>query len=127
MNVGIIGSRERDSEADFNAVLAAFRALAAKSPVTCIVSGGCRRGGDRFAEVIADIYDLPIAIFYPDWKRDGRAAGFVRNGDIAKKSHDLIACVSAQRKGGTEDTIRKFEQAHSGKRAIIVDAEKGGV
>jgi len=35
-------------------------------------------------------------------------AGYIRNEDIAKFSHVLIACVNDDRIGGIEDTINKF-------------------
>ena len=72
-----------------------------------IVSGGCTKGGDRFAEMIAKYYGLSILIYYPDWNGDGKAAGFIRNTFIAKRCDVLIACVVKNGKGGTEDTIDK--------------------
>jgi hypothetical protein len=34
---------------------------------------------------------------------------YARNTQIAEKVSVLIACVASDRKGGTEDTIRKFQ------------------
>ena len=73
-----------------------------------IVSGGCPKGGDRFSEVIAKKYGIPILIFYPNWNKYGRGAGLVRNSDVANNSDILIGCVSKDRTGGSEDTIKKF-------------------
>lgn len=75
------------------------------------VSGGCREGGDRFAEIIARELGATITIHYPAWKRLGRPAGFIRNVKIALDADVLIACVAPGRTGGTEDTIKKFEAA----------------
>jgi hypothetical protein len=73
-----------------------------------IVSGGCPKGGDRFAESIAKKYGIAILIFYPNWGKYKKGAGFVRNVDIANNSDVLIACVAKDRTGGTEHTIKKF-------------------
>jgi hypothetical protein len=59
-----------------------------------------------------------ITIHHADWKRHGRAAGFVRNALIAADADVLIAVVAADRTGGTEDTVRKAEKL--GKRVILV-------
>ncbi len=71
-----------------------------------IVSGGCARGGDRFAEVIAKKYGLTIIIHYPDWEGYPKTAGFIRNKKIAEDANVLIACVSEDRTGGAEHTIK---------------------
>ena len=118
--IGIIGSRHRDSDADYQACLTAF--LQVCVPGDSIVSGGCPRGGDRFAEVIARGYGVPIKIHYAEWDKHGRSAGFKRNVDIARDADVLIAVVSADRTGGTEDTIRKAIAL--GKQVILVEQVK---
>lgn len=103
--IGIIGTRRRDSYKDFLEVYNKFREIYEKGD--WIVSGGCKKGGDRFAEIIANKLKITILIFYADWTK-GRGAGKTRNTYIAKVSDHLIACVSDDRIGGTEDTIEKF-------------------
>ena len=104
--IGIIGSRRRNSPADYNAVEAKFLELYEIGDE--IVSGGCPVGADRFAEIVAKKQQVPIKIYYAAWSRLGKSAGFARNCDIARDADVLIACVAADRTGGTEDTIRKF-------------------
>ncbi len=110
--IGIIGSRRRDSKNDEDEILGKFleivkdRGISHSDVLLC--SGGCPKGGDRVAELIGKRMGLPILIFYPNWKEFGRKAGFVRNTEIAMHSDILIACVAKDRKGGTEDTIKKF-------------------
>lgn len=105
--IGIIGSRRRDSSEDYKLVISVLRNLG-MNPGDSLVSGGCPRGGDRFAEVIAKKYGIPIKIHEAQWKLHGRKAGFLRNIDIARDADILVAVVADDRKGGTEDTIRKF-------------------
>lgn len=104
--IGIIGSRRRNEELDYQCVVHAFTQIYDDNDR--IVSGGCPQGGDRFAEVIAQTLGSPILIFYPNWDKFGKFAGFKRNSLIAENADVLIACVAGDRKGGTEDTIRKF-------------------
>ncbi len=108
--IGIIGSRRRNSNYDFIKVEGYFLTIHEKG--NTIVSGGCLKGGDRFAEMLSNKHSVPIKIFKAHWKKFGRAAGFIRNTDIAKFSTELIACVAKDRKGGTEDTIKKFKKFH---------------
>jgi hypothetical protein len=104
--IGIVGSRRRVSQADSDAIKGAFAKVYENGDR--IVSGGCRTGGDAVAESIARFEEVPITIHYARWKTLGKAAGFIRNGDIAQDADILIACVAADRTGGTEDTITKF-------------------
>lgn len=108
--IAIIGSRRRNSNYDFILVERCF--LDIYEEENTIVSGGCQKGGDRFAEMIAKKYDVPIKIFKAHWSTFGRAAGFIRNTDIAKCGTEVIACVASDRTGGTEDTIKKFKKFH---------------
>ncbi len=108
--IGVIGSRRRNSTNDLILVRDAIVELEedlGKDNIA-LVSGGCPKGADNFAELLAKQMGLSILIHYPDWTKHGKAAGFVRNGKIAGSSDVLIACVADDRKGGTEDTIKKF-------------------
>lgn len=108
--IGIVGSRRRDSDKDFDLVHKVFRDL--YNPGDTICSGLCPKGGDRFAVVLANEYDTLTLWFPAEWNKYGKSAGFRRNDDIAKNSDLLIACVAEDRKGGTEDTISKFVRFH---------------
>lgn len=119
--IGIIGSRRRDSEEDFHAVYNEFRKWYENGDKIC--SGGCPKGGDRFAEIIArklglteENGDLIIHRPKPVPKGSPRyiwaKAFYERNTLVARDSDVVIASVSPDRKGGTEDTLKKWSKFH---------------
>lgn len=114
--IGIIGSRRRHSLADLNLTRDAFVKVYESGDI--IVSGGCPKGGDYFAEVIAREMHIPITIHKANWSEYGRTAGFQRNTYIARDSDILIAVVSEDRTGGTEDTIKKYNKL--GKKDLVL-------
>ena len=116
--IGIVGTRSRNTFVDKNIVIRAFKAIYEEGDE--IVSGGCEEGADSFAEYIAKSMQVPIKIYYAKWKLHGKSAGFLRNTDIAKDSDILIACVSKDRTGGTEDTIKKFKKLKTKGKIILV-------
>lgn len=106
MIVGIIGSRRRNSKNDYHLTRDAF--VGVVEWCGSLVSGGCPKGGDKFSEILSKQMDIPIRIYEAEWHRYGKSAGFIRNTYIAEDADILIACVAKDRKGGTEDTIKKF-------------------
>lgn len=108
MTLGIIGTRRRNTEADFQETLTHFKIVTLCNKIDRIVSGGCPQGGDRFAEKLAVEFKIPITIHRAKWSTYGWSAGFIRNGRIAKDADLLLAVVAKDRKGGTEDTIKKY-------------------
>ena len=119
--IGIIGSRRRDTDKDYDLCLGVFNSVYEEGDR--IVSGACPKGGDRFAEIIAANLGLTeenggLILHRAQWDVHGRAAGFVRNTYIARDADIIIAVVASDRKGGTEDTIRKAEK--SGTKVVLV-------
>jgi len=119
MNIGIIGSRKRNSSSDFEKLLNILVEIDCSE--VNIISGGCKTGGDLFAEILAKVYFVPITIHHPNqenlktlmdsgisYKTAYAKVAYARNTLIARDSDILIAVVSPDRKGGTEDTIKKF-------------------
>lgn len=116
--IGIIGSRRRDSEHDLFLTTEAFRKVYNEGDWIC--SGGCPKGGDRFAIAIHKSFFTPYLEFPANWNKHGKSAGFKRNLDIAKASDVLIACVSEDRTGGTEHTIKEFIRLHGEEKLYLV-------
>ena len=117
--VGIVGSRSRDTVEDLFLVVNEFNKLEWQKEEIVIVSGLCPKGGDRFATLIYQKNETMKLWFPPEWSL-GRHAGFVRNTEIARWSNYLIATPSPNRKGGTEDTIKKFTRFHGHDNLVII-------
>jgi len=128
--IGIIGTRRRDTASVQRLIEAVLWKVYEEGD--WIVSGGCPKGGDRFAELIAKANGIPILTFYPNYKRFKQGAPIVRNTDIAENSDMIIACVVNPEdpieeivdriSGGTENTLRKFVnlEKQNIKKIIIV-------
>jgi len=124
VKIGIVGTRTRDTNKDLVTVKVALIELVTpidENQDIHIISGGCTKGGDRFAEHIAKWYHIPITIYPAQWHKYGKKAGAIRNKQIAEESDYLIACVSEDRKGGgTEITINEFIKRKGKDKLIIV-------
>jgi hypothetical protein len=82
-----------------------------------IVSGGAR-GVDTFAEEQACADGRLVTVFYADWDRVGKAAGMMRNTEIATYCSACVAFIYGPSKG-TLDTVRKVAGMH--KPVWVVD------
>lgn len=117
--IGIVGSRRRHSQRDSDALVRAFNEIYSYDDGDRIVSGGCERGADAYAESLARIKGITIVIHHADWNGPlGKAAGLSRNTLIAMDCDILIALPAPDRTGGTEDAIKKA--LNLGKKVILV-------
>ena len=121
--IGIIGSRSRDSDDDLKKTIKAFSDLIqkyhAEEGEIMIISGGAKKGGDRFAEVIAEQFASHKTIYYPQYRLYGKIAPLVRNTQIAKFSDALIACWD-NKSTGTDNAIKAFKTFHPLADLIII-------
>jgi hypothetical protein len=104
----IVGSRRRT---DRQSVIDRVMALPGDSVV---VSGGAK-GPDKWAEQAAMERGLHLVVHLPErgpaksrWEATERF--YARNQRLVDDADVVIAFVSADRKGGTEDTIRRAEK-----------------
>lgn len=110
--IGIVGSRARDYQTDYDLVEGIFFEKYKKGDI--IVSGGAKKGADAFAKEIARRYKIPYLEFPADWAGENpfndwtynRGAGHIRNTDIAQHSDYLIVCLK-EWGGGAFDTLKK--------------------
>lgn len=117
MIYAIVGTRRRDCKqyvTDF------VRSLPAE---TVVVSGGCR-GVDTWAIEAAKARGLETQVFLPKLPPSGAPrheftkAYYERNAQVAAACDVLVAFVSADRKGGTENTIKQAKKLN--KQVIIL-------
>lgn len=112
MRIAIIGSRHRQDR------LTVEQFVAGLPPDTTVVSGGCR-GVDTWAEQAARRRGLPVAVHRPDLtgtRCHGEIARryHARNQDVVDDADRVVALVAPDRRGGTEDTIRRAQRAGKG-------------
>lgn len=65
---------------------------------TQVISGHAR-GVDIFGEQWAMENDIPLLIKPADWKMHGKAAGYIRNVDMANNADALVAVWDGESKG----------------------------
>jgi hypothetical protein len=65
---------------------------------TQVISGNTR-GVDIFGEQWAMENDIPLLIKPADWKMHGKAAGYIRNVDMANNADALVAIWDGESKG----------------------------
>lgn len=109
LHVAIVGSR------DFPA-LEMVKAYVLTLPKHAIVVSGGARGVDRTAERMAMISGLETRVFFPDWEKYGKQAGFIRNHDIIDRA-DIVA---AFWDGDSRGTANSIELAKKKKKPLTV-------
>jgi YspA, cpYpsA-related SLOG family len=89
----------------------------ANSVHDCIIVSGTARGADKLGELYAINYALPIKEFPADWDKHGKAAGHIRNKEMAEYAGHLIAFWDGKSRG-TANMIKQAEE-HGLKIQII--------
>ena len=85
--------------------------------ITEVVSG-CAKGADTFGEEWADDQKLPVKKFPAEWDKYGRAAGPIRNKQMAKYADGLVAFRFKNSKG----TTNMIKQARErGLKVVVID------
>jgi len=87
LKVAIIGSRTYN---DYKVFQQEVGNMKKELGFTHIVSGGAK-GVDSMAETYALLYDIPITIIKPEWKKYGKTAALLRNSDIINSVDYVIA------------------------------------
>ena len=103
MKTIIAGSRDIN---EFDTVKEAIEE--SKFKITEIVSGGCR-GVDWLGECYGNENEISTKSFPADWKQHGKAAGPIRNREMAEYADALIAVWDGQSKG-TANMIQEAKE-----------------
>lgn len=77
-------------------------------PPTEIVSGGAK-GADQVGERFAEQEGIPVQRFEPDWDEHGKAAGPIRNEEMAEYADVLVAFWDGE-SSGTKSMIEHGER-----------------
>ena len=85
------------------------RAIVASGFRVTRVLSGCAKGPDTLAVAWAAEHDIPVHWFPPAWQTLGRAAGMIRNIEMAKNAEALIAVWDGESAGTAHmiETARK--------------------
>lgn len=86
MRVIIAGGRDFVPSQRDEAIVSTLLAL---HKATEVVSGGAA-GADRFGEDVARAAGLPVRMFRADWDKHGKAAGPLRNREMAEYADAII-------------------------------------
>jgi len=84
----IAGSRHLTNTKQISEIL--FKHLWGKEKETIIINGGCPQGVDYIAASLARQKHMLIQFFDADWDEHGKAAGPIRNKEMAEVADELI-------------------------------------
>lgn len=105
MTILICGGRDFADYNLFTAKLCNYQ-----EAMSSIISGGAS-GADSLAERYAANWATPIRVIKPDWKKDGKAAGFIRNQKMIDMKPDAVIAFWDGKSRGTADTINRAKKA----------------
>lgn len=119
MKVIIAGSRDF---IDRTTIRQCIEASGIVGQITELVHGGCR-GVDSVAH---DLFEgvVPIKVFPADWKKHGKAAGPIRNQQMAEYADALIA-IARPKSRGTGHMVSMMKRFRKPCYVFVVD-EAGG-
>lgn len=89
--------------------------------ISTVVSGTAR-GADRFGEEWASLNNIPIERYPADWDNNKKAAGYIRNIEMADNAEALIALWDGESRG-TKHMITVAKR--KGLKVFIYDFIKG--
>lgn len=109
----IAGGRDFD---DYNLLVQTFNRVMRTKITThhVIIVSGAARGADKLGERLARQLQLTVDSFPADWDKHGRAAGPIRNTQMAKHADALIAFWDKKSRGTKNmiDTMRKLDKPY---------------
>lgn len=109
--LAIVGGRDYSNYNRFNTIVKEYikNDLNGTLP-NKIISGGAK-GVDTMAEKWSKYNNIDIEIYKPDWSKEGKKAGLMRNTDIINRSTHVLALPTINSKG-TYDSIHKAQKQY---------------
>jgi len=95
--IAVVGSRSYDTPQDWIEFRKTMLEIIQDDEVM-FISGGAN-GSDTMAEKFAKLYSIPILIWYANWNKFKKSAGFIRNQQIVDNAEELIAFWDGESKG----------------------------
>lgn len=111
MKTIIAGSRNCNRGEVFKAIIES----GIQDQITEVVSG-CAKGADKYGEQWAELFHVPVKRFPANWWKYGKAAGPIRNQEMAEYAEALIA-VCKNHSVGTTNMINEAKS-----RGLVVKA-----
>jgi aspartate aminotransferase-like enzyme len=103
MNLAIVGSRSLKSSLPARVTAQdIIRNYLRDGKFTKIVSGGAV-GPDKWAEEVAEQFNIETIIYKPDWNTYGKSAGIRRNVDIINSADFVLIFWDGSSKGTAHD------------------------
>jgi predicted Rossmann fold nucleotide-binding protein DprA/Smf involved in DNA uptake len=116
LRIGIVGSRRRNTLRDRELVYEIIKSAVRNNPdkKIVVVSGACRKGADNFAAEACKVLGVEIKEYPVEGefktKWEFAKAAFARNRLIAQDSQMGFALCHDDRTGGTEDTVKHYQE-----------------
>lgn len=108
---------------DYKMMCYAIKGSFSIDDITLIVSGGAK-GADKLGEYWARSHGKPYQIFEANWAAHQKAAGPIRNQQMALFGDALIAFIDPSRKkSGTHDMIDRAVQQRL--QIVVIDIKNG--
>ena len=114
MKLAVVGSRNFN---DYPLLKKYLDYIHSKQPITHIISGGAK-GADSLSEKWANENGIEKIIFYPNWNKFGKRAGFLRNESIINECNKCIAFWDGKSKG-TKHSIDLCEKNNKKCKIIL--------
>ena len=107
----IVNNNTKDHVEEISKVFALLNGSYNKCIINEVVSGTAL-GADELGEMWAIDHDIPIKRFKPDWKQHGKAAGPIRNKQMAEYADAAIVFWDGSSKGSKNmiDTMKKLNK-----------------
>lgn len=108
INLGIVGSRGFNDKELFSQTMNKFLDVYPLETIENVVSGGAA-GADTMGAQWAEMKGIETKIFLPEWKKYGKSAGIIRNGEIVEASDVLLAFWDGK-SPGTKNSIDRAKK-----------------
>lgn len=107
----VTGSRYYSDEQRLRIILTRIaRVFYTKSDEPPILVSGNARGADALAEKVWESHGWPIERYPADWDTHGRAAGHIRNAEMAKAGADVCVAFPLGKSAGTRGMMKLAEK-----------------